>query len=275
MIQDIFPHRLYNEYRPEASADRKSTILCFDKDRMLVKMTDCLVYPVLSDFDKETVHPVYAFCIDDTEYYLDISMNRHDIAGFEYAGIRSLRSICNNMDGMIMFTGNHLYQWYSQSRFCGCCGAVTEEDPAERAMTCPSCGHKIYPRLQPAVIAGVTDGDRLLVTKYRNGINHFALVAGFSEIGETLEETVRREVMEETGLQVKNIRYYKSQPWGIAQDILAGFYCEADGNTEISLDQNELKLAQWRKREEIELQPDSYSLTNEMMKVFKENKEPF
>ena len=95
-------------------------------------------------------------------------------------------------------------------------------------------------------------------------------MAGFTEIGETLEETVAREVMEETGVRVKNIRYYKSQPWGMAQDILAGFFCEADGDAQIRMDENELRYAQWVKREEIELQPNNLSLTNEMMRMFKE-----
>ena len=119
----------------------------------------------------------------------------------------------------------------------------------------------------------VTKGDALLVTRYRNGYNHNALVAGFTEIGETLEQTVAREVMEETGLKVKNIRYYKSQPWGIAQDILVGFFCEAEGDDKIRMDENELKYAEWVPRDEITLQPDSISLTNDMMKVFKEGKD--
>lgn len=78
--------------------------------------------------------------------------------------------------------------------------------------------------------------------------------------------------MEETGLKVKNITYYKSQPWGIADDILAGFYCDVDGDDTITMDSTELKLAEWRSREDIELQPDGFSLTNEMMKMFKEGK---
>ena len=78
--------------------------------------------------------------------------------------------------------------------------------------------------------------------------------------------------MEETGLKVKNIRYYKSQPWGIASDILMGFYCDVDGDDEIKMDESELKYAQWVPREEIVLQPLEYSLTNEMMKMFKESK---
>ena len=112
--------------------------------------------------------------------------------------------------------------------------------------------------------------DCLLITRYRTGYGHNALVAGFVEIGETLEQTVAREVMEETGIKVKNIRYYKSQPWGMAQDLLAGFFCEADGEGRISMDENELKYAEWVRREDIVLQPNDLSLTNEMMRVFKE-----
>lgn len=136
-------------------------------------------------------------------------------------------------------------------------------------MKCEECGYIIYPRLNPAVIVGVRNGDSLLLTKYRQGYGYNALVAGFVEIGETLEECVAREVMEETGLSVKNITYYKSQPWGIAGDILVGFYCDVDGDDTIHMDDNELKYAEWVRREDIELQPANYSLTNEMMRMFK------
>ena len=86
---------------------------------------------------------------------------------------------------------------------------------------------------------------------------------------EKLWKKLYREVLEETGLRVKNIRYYKSQPWGIVDDILAGFYCDVDGETNIHMDESELKLAEWKTREELELQPDDFSLTNEMMLMFK------
>ena len=111
-----------------------------------------------------------------------------------------------------------------------------------------------------------------MLTKYRTGFKYNALIAGFTEIGETVEETVKREVMEEAGIKVNNIRYYKSQPWGSANDILLGFFCNVKGNDEISMDTNELKYADWVQRDEIILQPGEFSLTNEMMKLFKENK---
>ena len=138
-------------------------------------------------------------------------------------------------------------------------------------MECKGCGLIIYPRLNPAVIVGVKNGDRLLLTKYRRGYGYNAMIAGFVEIGETIEEAVAREVREETGLAVKNIKYYKSQPWGIAGDLLAGYFCEVDGDDTIHMDQNELKYAEWVERGEIELQPADYSLTNEMMRVFRDH----
>ena len=132
-----------------------------------------------------------------------------------------------------------------------------------------TCGYTAYPRIMPAVIVGVKNGDSILLTKYRTGFHHNALIAGFTEIGETAEETVAREVMEEAGVRVKNITYYKTQPWGIANDLLIGYYCDLDGDPSITMDKGELKYAAWVKREDIQLQPDDASLTNEMMLMFK------
>lgn len=168
-----------------------------------------------------------------------------------------------------------LAAWYQDNRFCGTCGAPTVHSRTERALVCPNCGRTIYPRIQPAVIVGVTNGDNLLITRYSDRpLNVDALVAGFTEIGETLEQTVEREVMEEVGLRVKNIRYYKSQPWAVADDELAGFYCDVDGDATVHVDHSELKTAVWVKRADIVGQPDSMTLTNEMMVTFREGKEP-
>ena len=173
------------------------------------------------------------------------------------------------------YTAGQLARWYHDNRYCGTCAHKTVPSKTERALCCPHCGRTIYPRILPAVIIGVTDGDRILMTKYAGrSYTFYALVAGFNEIGETLEETVAREVMEEVGLKVKNIRYYKSQPWGIVDDLLAGFYCDVDGSTEIKLDRNELKEAVWVERKDVEGQPHDLSLTNEMMVVFREGREP-
>ena len=95
-------------------------------------------------------------------------------------------------------------------------------------------------------------------------------LAGFTEIGETLEETVSREVMEEVGLKVNNITYYKNQPRAFSDTLLMGYFCELDGSDQVKLDENELALAEWFGRNQIPVEPDDISLTNEMMMVFRD-----
>ena len=145
-----------------------------------------------------------------------------------------------------------------------------KKDSKERLLYCESCHNMEFPKICPAVIIGVTDGDKILMSKYAGRTyKKYALLAGFTEIGETLEETVQREVMEEVGLKVKNIRYYKSQPWSFSSTLLCGFFCDVDGDTSITLDTNELALAEWFARKNIPVEDDGISLTREMIRVFK------
>ena len=130
-----------------------------------------------------------------------------------------------------------------------------------------------YPKICPAVIVGVTKGDEILLTRYAGrSYKKYALIAGFAEVGETIEETVHREVMEEVGLKVKNLRYYKSQPWSFTDTLLMGFFCELDGEDGITLDTNELAMAEWFEREQMPVEAEDLSLTNEMMMAFKHGK---
>ena len=124
-------------------------------------------------------------------------------------------------------------------------------------------------------MVGITNGDKLLLTKYSKGIyKRYGLVAGFVEIGETLEQTIQREVMEEVGLKVKNIRYYKNQPWAFSSSLLVGFFADLDGADIVTLDQNELSEAVWLSRTEIPDNPIKISLANEMIEIFKHGLEP-
>ena len=127
-----------------------------------------------------------------------------------------------------------------------------------------------FPKICPATIIAVRDGNRLLLSKYAGRTyKKYALLAGYTEIGETIEETVKREVMEEVGLKVKNIQYYKSQPWSFSDTLLMGFYCDLDGEDKITLDQDELALAEWFEREDLPEVTSDESLTNEMIQMFK------
>ena len=277
MIQDIYPHRLRNEFVPDRPVDPEGWLFRFDGDSLLCAIDgDGAGLPRVKDIPSASERR-YLFALDDVPCYLDMAEEKGVIGGLEWAQVRTLRRRVAGPREVIFaaWTAFQLYNWYRDNRFCGRCGGRTALAPDERAVMCLACKRRIYPRIIPAVIVGVTNGDEILMTKYRGrDIPYFALVAGFTEIGETLEQTVAREVMEEAGLRVKNIRYYKSQPWAIVDDLLAGFYCDVDGSTEIHMDATELKEAVWVCREDVVGQPNDFSLTNEMMLVFRDGKEP-
>lgn len=275
MIQDIYPKKLFNSYQPDAVASDDSLIIIHDKGQLLLNMDETsktIVYPRLKDF-KETSSPIYLFSIDDEDFFYvtDYVLKEEN---FQLYNMKQLRNCYLSPKHYVYaaFTALQLAEWYESTQFCGKCGSKNFHSETERAQVCPHCGNIIYPRINPAVIVGVINGDKILLTKYKTGFAHYALIAGFTEIGETIEETVQREVMEEAGIKVKNIRYYKSQPWGIASDILLGYYCEVDGDDTITMDNSELKFAEWVSRDDIVLQPLDYSLTNEMMTNFKEGR---
>ena len=286
MIQDIAPHKMYNQFRPGMVPDADSPVFLFADEKrkhFMAHVSDGRMrYPLYREMPEGLTY-IYLFSIDEDEYFLGLAgagSDNYVFKDLEPVGVRELRPkyYHGDEDRHVIFaayTASQLAGWYRDNRYCGTCAHMTVPSEKERALVCPGCGRTIYPRILPAVIIGVTDGDRILMTKYADrGISFYALVAGFNEVGETLEETVRREVMEEVGLRVRNIRYYKSQPWGIVDDLLAGFYCDVDGSTQITLDRNELKEAVWVNREDVEGQPHDLSLTNEMMIVFRDGKEP-
>lgn len=266
MIQDISPHMLRNQFDPAAVPAPEDFVLLFEGPQLLLGRSGR--FPRVGELGEGAY--TYLFTVDSARYFLAQSSAAVP-EGFSFRDVKQLRQEQGLPKEQIFaaLTGKHLADWYRDTRFCGRCGGKMVHTQTERARKCPLCGYRAYPRIMPAVIVGVKNGDKLLITRYRTGFPHNALIAGFTEIGETAEETVAREVMEEAGLRVKNIRYYKSQPWGIANDLLLGFFCQLDGDDTIRMDERELKCAQWVPREQIELQPDDFSLTNEMMSRFK------
>lgn len=277
MIQDIFPKVFNNQFAKKTEPSQNDTVLTFSDSKILVNQNSehIVNFPLIKDFSENKPSDfIYLFSVDDEKFFL--LQNAQKLPeNYDFVEVRELRNQWNGEQYKMMaaFTGKHLADWYKDTKFCGRCGNTMFHSDKERAMTCSKCGYTAYPRIMPAVIVGILNKDKIVLTKYnRKGYQNYALVAGFTEIGETAEETVAREVMEETGLKVKNIRYYKSQPWGIANDLLLGYYCEVDGSTKIKMDDNELKFAEWIDRENVVLQPDNFSLTNEMMRMFKEDK---
>lgn len=217
----------------------------------------------------------YAFSLDQRAYFVAGGGDAPAAPeGFTFVSSRAYREMGPKDAVFAAAVSESLQRWYGANRFCGRCGKPMRDSETERAMVCPDCGLTVYPKLCPAVIVAVTDGDRLLLTKYQGrAFKRYALVAGFAEIGEPIEDTVRREVLEETGLRVKKLRYYKSQPWVFTDSLLFGFWCELDGSDKITIQQSELSEAGWYRRDEIPGDYSSISLTGEMIERFRQGAE--
>ena len=278
MLQDLEYGRLENEYRPAQPLD-SDHVLCFHGPDILLHRQENGA-PALPTAAQTAAwwgsQPLrYGFRIHGTGYYLLSRNDREAPLPFCWENARSLRHSAPDKLCYAILTGWHLHNWYRNNRFCSCCGSQTIHDDKERMLRCPSCGNLIFPRINPVVIAAVTDGDRLLLSRYAGrSYTSYALLAGYAEIGETIEQTVAREVYEEVGLKVKNLRYYKSQPWGVDGNLLFGFFCDLDGSDTIHLDENELSHAAWYPRTDLPVTDDGFSLTREMIRVFSEGNEP-
>lgn len=279
MIQDIAPLKLNNAYHRKKPKNN-SRMLGFI-DRMIYLKYDekieFLTYgqwtDTLREQKKEIPGSVYLFSIGEEDYFLTDIAADTQIEGFAFHKMFSVRTMQPMKDALAAATAWHLYVWYRDNQFCGRCGINLKHDTLQRMMRCPKCGNLVFPKIAPAVIIGLTDGDKILMTKYAGReYKRYALIAGFTEIGETAEETVAREVMEEVGLKVKNIRYYKSQPWGFDSNLLLGYFCDLAEKAEIQLEEEELSLAEWVDYKDVPDDPEGLSLTREMMVHFRESR---
>lgn len=277
MIQDIAPHQMANEYLPDAVPKAGDYVLYVRGQDVAVRRTEDegklgFELPFVGEQGVPIEGLTYLFSLDDCSCWLAPNAGFADVPeGFELVHNRVLR-----MEGRgprelmyVVYTAVHLGGWYAGNRYCGRCGGELVHHSTLRALTCPACGNTVFPRINPAVIVCVRDPKRnkIVITRYARGryIPIDALVAGFVEIGETIEDCVKREVREELGIEVKNISYYKSQPWGVAGDVLSGYWCDVDGDPTLHMDKSELGRAEWLGPTQIAGQPDDLSLTNEMM----------
>lgn len=274
MIQDIGSRRFDNHFRNVQP--QKDDCLVFARERtILLRNTDNgIEFPRYGQTDVGMPPTIYLFSIGKSRFFLA----EDDTSALDALFAMSYRyfdasEIVNSTPEWLRFaaiTSCQLGAWVQNNRFCGRCGERMVQSNAERMLYCEACHTIVYPKICPAIIAGVLNGDRILVTKYAGTSEsaQYALIAGFAEIGESIEETVRREVMEETGVRVKNIRFYKSQPWAMSDTLLLGFFCDLDGTDKIRMDKSELSCAKWAARTELPVQADGISLTSEMIACF-------
>lgn len=277
VIQEIRTGVYHNEYREQEP--EKGDYIMFAQGRSILmrKASEDIAYLHFEEIPVQ-MNYIYLFQIDINgkmqKFFLGESdkLPQNMMEDYTYEPQNVFRSKGPDYMAFAGITACQLANWYAATRYCGTCGTELVHDGKERMMRCPKCNAMHYPKISPAVIVGVIDREkeRILMTKYAGrDYKKYALIAGFAEIGETAEDTVRREVMEEVGIKVKNIRYYKSQPWSFTDTLLLGFYCELDGDDHIRLDEEELSIGQWLHRDEIPTEYDRISLTNEMIMRFK------
>lgn len=284
MLQDLDFGYLDNHYVKHIPDDEDivvcidggNVLVCRDEDRYLSLPTWGEVKSWSEDWHKWLDEPVqYVFTLQEKKYFLWMGKaGKADSLKYAYEPVMLLRQRKSKNICFGIMTAWHLYNWYRTNLFCGKCGNKTVHDEKERMMRCPRCGNAIYPRINPAVIIGIISGEKIMLVTHSANTTRYGLVAGFIEIGETAEEAVAREVMEEVGLKVKNIRYYKSQPWGIAGNLSLGYFCEVDGDDTPDIAEDEIATATWHHRHAIPegAQDDGISLTREMIRVFAEGK---
>ena len=259
---------LFDNQYTATPPEQDSFLLSFEGDDILIGAGDALVYPTFSALPDTHLPLTYLFSMDGTACYL--APGTLSLPDFERVPVRKLRFMLPRDRAFLGITAYHLYRWYRAHQFCGVCGTPTVHAADERMLSCPACLHVEYPVLMPAVIVGIISGDKLLLTQLRGRPQHHrALVAGYVEIGETLEDTVRREVYEETGLQVTDITYYKSQPWGFSFSLLVGFFARLQGDETLHPQDDELESAVFVERNAIDIPCDGISLTNEMICRFR------
>jgi NAD+ diphosphatase len=185
----------------------------------------------------------------------------------ELISVRSLFSLISTE--AIALTGRAmlLLDWQKNHRFCGRCGTLTTRQRGEYSMSCPACGLVTYPRISPAVMVLIRRGNELLLARghrFKPGV--FSALAGFVEAGETLEQCAAREVREEVGIEIGNLRYFGSQPWPFPDSLMVAFFADYAGGT-ITPDPTEIEAADWFPCNALPALPEKMSLAWQMIEA--------
>jgi len=245
----------------------------FRGDRLLVEATEAAAtLPVLPDLGAVGLVPVrvqYLGTLDGRDACsAELPPEVEPPPGMAFAGLRELYGRLD--DDLYALAGRavQIVEWDRSHQFCGRCGSPTAPLPGERARRCPACGLVSFPRLAPAVIVLIQRGDELLLARgHHFAAGMYGLVAGFVEAGESLEETVAREIREEVGITVANVRYVGSQPWPYPHQLMIGFTAEYAGG-ELRIDPGEIADAAWFRWDALPRIPAKLSIARRLIDAF-------
>lgn len=199
-----------------------------------------------------------------------VELTRKEVEGLDASTV-SLRDFLGQIpEGLFRLLGRALQinEWYRGHRYCGYCGEPTRLLEGERAMTCSSCGVACYPRLSPCIMALLIRGNECLLARNKQWTRpFFSALAGFIEPGESAEQAVRREVMEEVGLEVGRLEYFRSQPWPFPGQLMIGFFAEY-ARGEIRVDDIEIAEARWFRVDRLPSIPGEFALSGQLIRAF-------
>jgi NAD+ diphosphatase len=245
----------------------------FQGDKLLVRLKGSSVsIPCLADFQQSGLTAVRQHYLGQLAgrhcYAVELAEGTAPPAGMSFQGLRQVYGSLDDHLFCLAGRGVQIVDWDRTNQYCSRCGSRMRTRLTERAKECPQCGFLNFPRLSPAIIVLIERGHELLLARP----HHFApglysVIAGFVEPGETLEETVVREVREEVGLAIKGINYFASQPWPFPHSLMIGFTATYAGG-EISLDDTEIEDAGWFTADNLPTLPGKISIARKLIDWF-------
>jgi len=228
-----------------------------------------LFFPEDLEMPGPALHEQYLGHLDSLACYaVEVSQDLAVPGSLYYPNIRNLYGILPDRELALAALATRIIDFDRTTTFCGQCGAETRMSRIERAKICDRCGLTTYPRTSPAIIVLVMNGDKILLARSpRFPPDLFSIIAGFVEPGETLEEAVHREVKEEVGIRISNIRYIGSEPWPFPHSLMLGFIADYAGG-EIAIDNNEIIAAGWFEREHLPTLPSPMSISRALIEYW-------
>jgi NAD+ diphosphatase len=248
----------------------------FSGEKLLVALNDTAAHiPLLEDLSERglrTVRTQYLGMLSEIPCYsVELPQDSAPLEGWTFENLRRLFGVLDERLFDVAVRAKQIVLWDRTHQYCGQCGTATKSVEDERAKVCPQCGLECFPRLSPAVIVAVTRDDKILLARaQRFPEGFYSVLAGYVEPGETLEQCVKREILEEVGIEVQNIRYFGSQSWPFPHSLMIGFTAEhADGR--IRPDVSEIAEAGWFDRESLPWIPGKISIARRLIDWFVES----
>lgn len=270
---------IYKYYKPaitlKSANNDYSYWFVFCLTKLLIKHNECTI-PYLRSLTEINLSPIRIQYLGTLRghpcYSAEVSPDTIVPEGMSFKELRSLYGALDEDIFLLAGKAIQVVKWDQTTQYCGRCGRKTQTLQGERANKCPRCGFLSYPRISPAVITAVLKDNKILLShNVAFQGNRHSLIAGFVEPGETLEECVKREILEEVSIQVRNIKYFGSQSWPFPNSLMIGFIAEYEGG-EISVDGKEISQAGWYDVNSLpELSPSKISISRQIIDWFIQN----